>query len=199
MKKLSIIILALVIALGSLGVSYAYWNLRTLTPVENISTGVFACQFQQVASNDGASLNDPAAAGSWSWSSGTLSSANWSGTRSSINKASATVSGAPGQTLNIVMSGAYDGYCSSIGCTIKNTGNIPMKINSVSAVVTPPAGGSAGDLSVSFTNALVAGSHTSISPGSEVLGAIYIVWNNVPSSSSTYGLTVTINTNQFNN
>jgi hypothetical protein len=196
MKKLGLIILVFLVALGSLGVAYSRWS-RTLTTTENVSTGTFGCQFQQAISNDDGNpgnVLDPSAQGSWSWTSGTLTASNWSGSRSSGNIASTTVSGAITQTLTIKMSTTYVGYWSSIGCTIKNTGTVPMKVSTVTATVTPPTGRSASDVSVSFTGALVA--NTQIAAGSEVLGAIYIVWNSVPSTSSTYGLTVTISNTQ---
>jgi len=192
MKKLGLIALVLIVTLGILGAAYGSWS-RILTPTESVSTGTFGCQFQQAVTNDDGTpgnVLDPNAPGSWAWTSGTLTASNWSGGRSSGNIASTTVSGATTQTLTIKMSTTFVGYCSSIGCTIKNTGTVPMKVSTVTATVMPPTGRSASDVSVSFTGALVA--NTQIAAGSEVLGAIYIVWNGVPSTASTYGLTVTI-------
>ena len=108
------------------------------------------------------------------------------------------VSGTGTKTLTISMNSTYVGYWSSIGCTLKNTGSIPLKVETVTYTVTPPSGRNASDITVSFSDALVEASHAQIDAGGENLGAIYVQWNAVPTTSSTYGLAVTITTSQWN-
>jgi predicted ribosomally synthesized peptide with SipW-like signal peptide len=199
MKKLGLICLVLCVALASLSVAYASWS-QNLTVNGKVSTGTFDVQFQQAVSNDGTRLSDPTVQGSWSWTGGTLAATNWTGARAT-DKASTTVSGAGSGTLTITISSAYVGYWSSVGCTLKNTGSIPIKVDTVTYTVTPPAGRSASDVSVYFSDALVAASHTQIDVSgvnSEKLGAIYVRWNSVPTISSTYTLNVTITATQWN-
>ena len=199
MNKLGVICLVLLAALGITGVDYGAWS-QTLNINAPVVTGSYNVLFQQAVTNDdGAAGNvlDPSSQGSWNWTSGTLNAAEWTtGTRSANNKAVTTVSGMGKDTLTIIMNSTYVGYWSSVGCTIKNLGSIPIKINTMTTTVTPPAGGNVGDISVYYSNALVQASHTQLNPGDEVLGAIYIQWKAVPNTSSNYGLTVIINTTQ---
>lgn len=199
MKELGLICLVLLAALGITGVGYGAWS-QTLNINSPVVTGSYNVLFRQAVTNDDGSagnIRDPISQGSWNWTSGTLDAAKWTtGTRSANNKAVTTVSGTGTDILTINMNSTYVGYWSSVGCTIKNLGSIPIKINTVTTTVTPPAGRTAGDITVYYSNALVQASHIQINPGDEVLGAIYIQWNAVPNISSNYGLTVTINTTQ---
>ena len=199
MIKLGLICLVVLAALAITGVDYGAWS-QTLNINAPVATGSYNVLFQQAVTNDdGAAGNilDPSSQGSWSWTSGSLNAAEWvTGTRSANNKAVATISGTGTDTLTLNINRAYVGYWSSVGCTIKNLGSIPIKINTVTATITPPTGRTASDISVYYSNALVQASHTQINPGNEVLGAIYIQWNAVPNTSSNYGLTLTVNTTQ---
>ncbi len=204
MKKLALISLISVIALGSVGIGYGRWS-QTIQTTDTVNTGTFAIQFQQAVTNDDSTTNnmiDPTNQGSWSWTSGALASSGWSGSRRTDgnNDASTTIVGGVGTaTLSIAMVGTYPGYWSSVGCTLKNTGTIPIKVNTVTNSVTAPSGGSSSDVSISFSDALVQSSHTLINPNAEVLGAVYIHWNTVPSTDArTYTLTVTVNAMQWN-
>ncbi len=58
MKKLVLICLALVMALGALGLGYAHWS-QTLTITEVVNTGKFCVGIRDVGTNDsGPSLRD---------------------------------------------------------------------------------------------------------------------------------------------
>ena len=117
-----------------MGVGYGAWS-QTLNINSPVGTGSYNVLFQQAVTNDdGAAGNilDPSSLGSWNWTSGTLNTTKWTtGTRSANNKAVTTVSGTGTDTLSINMLRTYVGYWSSVGCTIKNSGSIPVKINNV--------------------------------------------------------------------
>lgn len=51
MKKIAILCLALVLALGSIGVAYAHWS-QTLTITENVTTGKLCVGVRDVGTND---------------------------------------------------------------------------------------------------------------------------------------------------
>ena len=198
MKNLGLVCLVLLAALVITGVGYGGWS-QTLAINSSVGTGSYKVLFQQAVTNDddtAGNLLDPTSQGSWNWTSGTLTAAKWTGSRSVSNKAITTVSGTGTNILTLTMNRTYVGYWSSVACTIKNLGSIPVKINTVTTTVTPPAGGAAGDITLYYSQALVQASHTQLNPGDEVLGAIYIQWNAVPIVGSNYCLTIVINTTQ---
>jgi len=65
MKKIGLICLALVMALGGLGVGYAMWS-DTLTITGNVNTGEVVVEFTSQYDNDDSHQLDPKEAGSWS-------------------------------------------------------------------------------------------------------------------------------------
>ncbi len=204
MKKLGLISMIIGIVLGSVGAGYSRWS-ETIQTADTVSTGTFSVQFQRAVTNDDGTVNntvDPTSQGSWSWTGGTLTPAAWSGSRRTDGNddASTVIAGGVGTaTLNIAMVGTYPGYWGSVGCTLKNTGTIPIKVNTVTYSVTAPSGGASSDVSIFFSDALVQASHTLINPNAEVLGAVYVRWNTIPSSNArTYTLAVTLNAMQWN-
>ena len=191
MKKLGIISLVLLAALGITGVAYGAWT-DTLNINSTAQTGYLDVRFGQAVSNDAASV-DPTGPGAWTFSGGDLS---WTGPVAATNEASTSVTSLSNLTLHFNVNGAYPGYNSSVGCTIENLGTVPVKIESIVPVITPPSGGSASDVSVSFSGALSTGAMIGVG-GSEA-GAVYINWNSVPAQSATYLLTVYVTVSQWN-
>jgi hypothetical protein len=176
MKKLGFISIALLVALGSLGVSYARW-----TDTVNISNaavlGKLSAKFAQAVSNDPAvSIDpskqlDPVDVGTWSLPISNIP--DWTGGRGSNNLATTTVTGEGTYTLTVSSFSPYQNYNGSVGCTIENTGDVPLKIKTVTVTkVGPPVDSSATYMNPIPGGALVEASHTVIDPGKVALGTI---------------------------
>ncbi len=102
MKKLGILILVVVVALGALGVGYAQWS-QTLIINANVNTGSLDAQFLTppawvTVDGDGAGV-------------GTISA----------SKISSYVA-------NVSIGNAYPGYTASANLVVKNTGTIPANM-----------------------------------------------------------------------
>lgn len=127
MKKIGLLCLALVLALGSLGVGYAMWS-DTLTIKGNVNTGevhvIFASQYDNDVKND-----DPNVPGSWSG----FPSPTWSGTRYNKDVGS-TTSTYEGTSAQFLITNGYPSYWGSVIWDVKNTGTIPVKLHSVTLV-----------------------------------------------------------------
>jgi hypothetical protein len=190
MKKLGIVCLALLGALGFTGVAYGAWS-DTLNITATAVTGTFDVRFGQAESNDPGTEADPAGAGAWSFDGTNLT---WSGPVTA-DKASTEVN--PGVlTLDINITDAYVGYASSVGCTLVNSGSVPVKVDEVRYQLSLPQDRDASDVEISFSGALLAGSYIDV--GRQAAGAVNIRWNGVPVLSSTYFLTVSITVSQWN-
>jgi hypothetical protein len=110
-----------------------------------------------------------------------------------------SVTGQPGQTLTLSINDAYPGCLGSAACTIKNTGELPIKVDTVTTVVTPlSAGGVAEDVAVTFSGVLNSAAHTPIDPGAEIAGAIFLQINGQRATPASYDLAVTVKLSQFN-
>lgn len=204
MKKISLIMITFILALGLTGAGYAMWS-DSIDIDASLNVGTVEAIFMQAVTNDPSSdLSDPNVKGEWKdWEPGTIlsSDSHWkNGGRHSDEKAAITTVDINDKqdTLIITMNGAYVGYWGSVGCTIKNISSVPIKVVSVTPVITPPPPGEEGDLEVTFSGALDIGNLTVINPGEEVLGGIYFKWNSTPEKAAPYGLSVTIDVWQFN-
>ncbi len=135
MKKIGILALALVMALGALGVGYAHWT-DTLTIDGNIDNGWVDVNFASQLDND-ASDNDPNVAGEWRFPSG--ATPWWNGTREDKNVASTTstfvdwigpwaADNATGNSATISIASGYPSYWGSVLWDIENNGNIPVEL-----------------------------------------------------------------------
>jgi len=132
MRKLWFLCLALVLAMGSLGVGYAMWS-DTLTITGNVNTGELVVEFSSQYDNDDGQQNDPMEAGSWSGFD--TREPEWVGNRYEKNVASTTstfVDG--GTTAQILITGGYPCYWGSVAWDITNTGTIPVKLFSVKLI-----------------------------------------------------------------
>jgi len=149
MKKLMLISLAMVIALGGLGVGYAMWS-DMLYVKGNVSTGFVDVDFASQIDNDAGTKLDPKEAGHWEFEivgpvddDGNPIFPYWVGERYTKNVAethSTYTSTHPADndleqiaaeidTATIEITNAYPSYWGSVIWDIKNKGSIPMKLN----------------------------------------------------------------------
>lgn len=117
MKKIGIICLALVLAVGSLGVGYAMWD-KTLYIEGTVYTGEVNAVWTSAFNFDppGPPVSyDP----------------NLDGSRKDKDVGSTTVSGLDTQTLVVTIDNGYPSYFNDIQVEFTNTGTIPVKIQSI--------------------------------------------------------------------
>ena len=135
MKKIGLLSLALVLALGSLGIGYAHWT-DTLTIDGDINTGWVDVNFHSQLDND-LDDNDPNVAGSWQMTA--LGSMIWQGTRydKDVAKTSSTFSSwvgpwtssnVTGNSAKMIITDGYPSYWGSVIWDIQNNGNIPVEL-----------------------------------------------------------------------
>jgi len=143
MKKVGLLILALVVALGALGAGYAAWS-ESLTVTGTVTAGNLDVDFA-VASNDPTGTNDPKT-GSWN-----TNSIEWNSTdRWGYDAASTDVTLNPtsdenadavtSNTLTITVTDVYPGYKSSVALAVTNNGTIPVKVSTGTITDTTPDG-----------------------------------------------------------
>lgn len=208
MRKLGLIMLVAVMALGIVGIGYGMWSDEIVIGGKVDMSDVSAI-FQQAASNDPqtaynslpSTIQDPTTIGSWALVNGLLNPTCWSGARltgTDNNTAFITVSGQGTDNLSIAMYNAYLGYRGSAACTILNTGKMPIIIDDVTTVVTPVTtgnGAAASDVTLLFSGALV--KNTQIEPTVQILGAVYFQWNKIIPNQD-YAFEVVINLSSYN-
>jgi hypothetical protein len=147
MKKIGFLCMAMVLILGSLGMSYAKWS-EILTIEGVVNTGVVDVQFSNQLSNDpgdpGASELDPMEFGQWYYGPGPDNDPTvwrWGDERydkdvGAINCELVDEDGNPEgnggyEMMRITMLNGYPSYYGSIAYTIDNIGTIPVKIASI--------------------------------------------------------------------
>jgi hypothetical protein len=202
MKKIGLIFLVLMGALACLGVAYGAWS-ETLDVSASVSAGDFGIEFVQAVSNDDNGLPDPDVKGNWTWNGSSGSAPVWNGSRTDSNNSSAAASLDESQnTLTLTVNGAYPGYWSSAACILKNTGTVPLKIDTVKvgAVSSNPSDSTpvSDRFTLEFSGALDQSLHTPIDPGDEALGTVYVNWLSIPSDQTTYSLEITVTATQWN-
>jgi hypothetical protein len=176
MKKFGLICMAVVLALGTLGVGYAMWS-DTVTVYTTVMTGNVNVEIVGQKSNDPPphgwddgipSDVDPTPDDGWFsgskdpahghqpfsysyWANlGTVNPANWIwvGERYGKNVASCNCTYTP-DTLTIDIDNAYPSYGPDVAFIVRNTGTIPAKINSIKLTsVTTPMGTFVKDINV---------------------------------------------------
>jgi hypothetical protein len=146
-KKIALVSLALVLALGGLGVGYAMWA-DTLYIKGNVSTGYADVDFGSQYDNDATNQVDPSEAGEWIFvddeTGEPLDDPIWEGTRydKDVATTTSTFTGHTGDgsptliaaevdtaTINIV--DGYPSYWGAVLWDIENNGTVPMKLNAV--------------------------------------------------------------------
>jgi hypothetical protein len=113
MKRIGLILLVLVFALGAMGAGYAYWS-QSLNINGSVDTGELAVTFTSVASDDPA-LHEEIVG----------------------YDAASTVITNTSDTVTFTVTNAYPGYSSGATITVHNAGTIPVKL--ASAVFNPGA------------------------------------------------------------
>jgi predicted small lipoprotein YifL len=146
-----------------------------------------------VASNDDGSQLDPDQQGAWEIVS---NEPVWQGVRKDKNVAVTTVTGVADKTITFSIGNAYPGYWGSAGLIIENTGGSSMEVSGVTVVIATPAGGSAGDLSVTCTGALDETSPEIIAAGAKAVGGIHFHIEPSVLPGSTYTVEVVVNFSQ---
>lgn len=164
MKKIGLIALALVLALGVMGGALAYWN-ETLTISGTVATGELDVAFSNQASNDAGEpgptdtppysgtlgKKDPKCCGVWDFTPLPDNPPIWDKDDAvgrqllnvgAINCELTRVGGVEDSEvgdngknlLTITMTNVYPSYCGNIAFTIDNIGSIPAKIKSITLV-----------------------------------------------------------------
>jgi len=144
MKKTGLIALALVLALGAMGVGLAYWN-ETLTISGTVATGELDVEFSHQKSNDDGDQLDPCECGEWTFTTITdPTSWTWAEARYDYDVGSTTcelfaaAAGEPEagdyQKMVITVDNAYPCYYGNVAFTIDNIGTIPVHIESIKLV-----------------------------------------------------------------
>ncbi len=137
MKKIGLLVMALVLAMGMLGVGYAMWS-ETLTIDGTVHTGTVDVEFSQYSNDDGehgyttgnvsAGNLDPKVPGTWTPTADPTSNPpGWTGDREVKNVAS-TNCGLSENTLTITVDNGYPCYFGSVLFDIENVGTIPVKV-----------------------------------------------------------------------
>jgi hypothetical protein len=177
MKKIGLIVLAMVLALGALGAAYAYWT-QTITVNAAVETGYVQ-----------ASFTNPVAAATFADTAVTPYGVAWYTT---------SIGDSSGDTLNVALSNAYPGMEAVIPVTIENTGSIPIgNIAGLATASNLPTGSSATLTGSGLGGELAVGASTnadimvSVPVGSGPDNASFVQNN------SSYSFTMTVTSTQF--
>jgi hypothetical protein len=136
MKKLGIIALALVVALGALGVGYAHWQ-QTLYIEGTVNTGTYCVGFFEASTTDPCvAVCDPGTIGPNPGGNGTIDE----GYTKNVGCVNATPVDEKDccldnkiayEKLEIMVCNAYPSYTANITFSLKNCGSIPGEVESL--------------------------------------------------------------------
>jgi hypothetical protein len=140
MKKIGLLCLALVLALGALGVGYASWT-DTITIFGTVNTGevcvYFTCPWSQSDTSDPSPpylVEDGAPASSLDWNA-TQEGVNFNDgvvqTNKNVGWTVIDCSGTEPATATLTFNNVYPCYFNHIGIGIKNCGTVPVKLDHV--------------------------------------------------------------------
>jgi hypothetical protein len=192
MKKVGLLILALVVALGALGAGYAAWS-ESITVTGTVSAGNLDVDFA-VASNDAGNAQDPREGGSWdgiSWTEGIRWDYDAASTDVTLNPTSdENADAVTSNTLTITVTDVYPGYKSSVALAVTNNGTIPVKVSTGTITDTTPAG-------VRITGDITAFADV-IQPGATVYCYGYLECTDALAEKVDGSATVTFTFEQFN-
>jgi hypothetical protein len=144
MKKIGLLALALVLALGSLGIGYAHWT-ETLQIKGDINTGWIDVNFMSQYDNDGVNMIDPTGPGEWDFSG---PAPVWNGARlndppKDVAQTTSTYStwdqqrspaNPTGNFAEIIVTNGYPSYWGSVAWDLKNHGSVPVELWTVTLV-----------------------------------------------------------------
>ena len=139
MKKIGLLVMALVLSMGMLGVGYAMWS-ETLIITGTVTTGEVDVDFSQYSNDSGthegyaggnvtAGSLDPKEPGTWD-----PETLTWSENRELKNIASTNCNLGTENTLTITVDNGYPCYFGSVLFDIDNIGSIPVKVLSVKLI-----------------------------------------------------------------
>jgi hypothetical protein len=207
MKKIGLIAIIVVLSLGIIGVGYAAWS-QTINVSGSANVGTFGVKFENAASNDAGTTNDPNVAGTWTFGAPPYT---WSGTTISQNVASTTgvitTVTKTNDTLTITLTNAYPGYYCSVAADVLNTGSIPVKMTAVQSAITPTGTGTAAtDVKITYSGVFndISGTQIAASPALQTgfitigVGTESGASTEPPMTGGTYTFTVTLTANQVN-
>jgi len=130
MKRVGILALALVLALGVLGVGYAMWD-ETLAVEGIVHTGEVSAVWTEAFSNDDGLVSNPAKDAD----DGGLDPRDYwvaNGTpRYDKDAAMCIVEGSGTQEMRVTLANAYPSYHPTVIFSIDNTGTIPVKLQAM--------------------------------------------------------------------
>jgi hypothetical protein len=180
MKKISLIALALILALGTLGVAYAMWW-DTVTIGGTVVTDDVEVEWK-LARNYDTGL-DP----------------DYPDGLKDKDVGSTTITGLDSNTLTLVIDNGYPSYYNDIECEFENTGSVPVIIDSV--VITPTGftvasdyGADDGEVWIRWVN----GEGTQLEPGERSASSLHIHVEQCAAQGATYTFTIQILCVQWN-
>jgi len=129
MKKIGLLLLALVIALGALGVGYAKWT-DTVTISGTVNTGTLILGIKDLSTNDPKGTLDTLCAPEPNVPAGT----ERKDVGMFVSTNGAVKTGCEGYYANIIenMTNVYPGYYGESTIELKNCGTVPLKIEDIS-------------------------------------------------------------------
>lgn len=154
MKKIALLCLALVLALGALGVGYSMWD-KTLTINGTVNTGEVNACFTTAVSNDPGTTIDP---GKDKHVGSTEVFCNDPGEEGNPFHACQ-------QNILVVVTNGYPCYESTVNFTVDNIGTIPVKVQSMTITNPNP------EITVTWTGPAIG---TQIEPGQHAPGDIHV-------------------------
>ncbi|RDV82530.1 hypothetical protein [Ammonifex thiophilus] len=171
MKRAKFLSLVMVIALALMGAAYAAWT-ETININASVATGTYDVTFSSVSTNDVGDTVDP-------------------GADKNVGKTEATIS-EDAKTITVTAENTYPGYNAEVTYKIKNTGTIPLKVQSIEINIPESDKGK-----IEVTNEQdIAGKV--LDPGQEAEGKIkHVVTDNAVERAS-YSYTLKVNTIQWN-
>ena len=125
MKKIGLLAMVLVMALGGLGIGYAHWS-ETLTMSGTAETGDINPYFSCIAANDDwLTQLDPYGWGQWNYGSGL-----WEGARKTKHIGRTCLAGGTPNQGDLIMTvtNAYPTYYGSGRYCIENSGTVPVNV-----------------------------------------------------------------------
>jgi len=118
MRKIGMLVIAIVLALGALGVGYAYMT-QDIHVSASVDTGYVQASFTNPVTEETFVDNMDGNTGGVAWYTTEV-----------------TNEGSPGGTLYVYLDNAYDGMYAELPITIRNTGSLPIGLISGTPVLT---------------------------------------------------------------
>jgi predicted ribosomally synthesized peptide with SipW-like signal peptide len=134
-KKVGLLFLVMVIALGGIGAAFAHWS-STVTITETITTGTVEIGIRDLGTDDAGSQNDPG------WDANTSQLVRYTkhvATATSVNGTTQRCAGFF-DSVTETLDNVYPSYAPTINLELTNCGTIPVKIKWDTVVTSDPDG-----------------------------------------------------------